>query len=201
MSDLSTDEPPTAAAADVAGSRRRVAPFIALAVAVAIAALFVVLAGSDAGSQDTVSSYLIGKPAPRSTGTTLDGKSFDLSLRKGSWVVLNFFDPDCGPCVAEHSELVALRTQQQGIVDGAELYTIINGGSDDEVAQFFADRGGDWPVVSDPNGSISTAFGVAQVPETWIIDPDGIVRARYPGTITADGVSSLLQQMREGTVG
>jgi len=201
MSDLSTDEPPTAAAADVAGNRRRVAPFIALAIAVAIAALFVVLAGSDAGSPDTVSSYLIGKPAPTSTGTTLDGKSFDLSLRKGSWVVLNFFDPDCGPCVAEHSELVALRAQQQGIADGAELYTIIDGGSDDEVAQFFADRGGDWPVVSDPNGSISTAFGVAQVPETWIIDPDGIARARYPGTITADGVSSLLQQMREGTVG
>ena len=193
MSDVLDD-----VAAPVTERPRRVAPFIALAVAVAVAALFVVLAGSDSGSDDTVSSYLIGKPAPTAVGTTLDGQPFDLSRRKGSWVVLNFFDPECVPCVQEHPELVALAQQQAQTVDGAELYTIINRGSDEEVAQFFEEHGGDWPVVSDPSGAISNEFGVAQVPETWIVDPIGIVRARYPGTITAAGVGSLLQQMREG---
>lgn len=177
--------------------RRRVAPFIALAIAVVIGALFVVLAGSDTGRNEVVSSFLIDKPAPTSTGTTLDGKPFDLSRRKGSWVVLNFFDPDCGPCVREHPELVAFDAQQQVIGDGAELFTIINQGSNDAVSAFFAANGGGWPVVSDPTGSITTAFGVAQVPETWIIDPNGIVRQRLAGEITAVGLSALLQQWRE----
>ena len=130
--------------------------------------------------------------------TTLDGEPFDLSRRKGSWVVINFFDPACIPCVDEHPELVELAEQQAQITDGAELYTIVNKGSDDDVRAFFDDNGGDWPVVRDPDYSASVDFGVAQVPETWIIDPFGIVRARYAGEITAEQVSTLLQAMREG---
>ena len=38
----------------------------------------------------------------------------------------------------------------------------------DGVAEFFADEGGDWPVVYDDDGSIATAFGVTLVPETWV---------------------------------
>ena len=206
MSETLVDEPgsPEPSPDPAAGRRppgaRRIAPFIALAVAIALGGLFVVLAGSKGGKDETVSSALIGLPAPTSTGTRLDGKPFDLSLRKGSWVVLNFFDPDCVPCVNEHPELIALRAQQAQTTDGAELYTIINQGSNEQVADFFAANGGDWPVVSDPTGSISSAFGVAQVPETWIIDPNGIVRARYAGEVTANGVSALLQQFREGAV-
>ena len=180
--------------------RRRIAPFIALAVAIVVAALFVVLASSDPGTDETVSSFLIDLPAPAAEGVTLEGRPFDLSYRKGSWVVLNFFDPTCIPCVNEHPELLRLSQQQAQTSGGAELYTIINRGSDDEVAAFFTDNGGDWPVVSDPTGSISTAFGVAQVPETWIIDPNGVVRRRFTGEVTADGVSSDLQALRESAM-
>lgn len=183
---------------DAGGSRRtRVAPFIVLAVAVVLVGLFVVLASSSRSGGDTISSYLIDKPAPAATGTTLDGEAFDLSRRKGSWVVLNFFDPTCVPCVNEHPELVAFDEQQRALPDGAELYTIINKGSDESVGEFFAANGGDWPVVSDPPGSISVAFGVAQVPETWIIDPNGIVRQRMAGEVTAEFLGSYLQQLRE----
>lgn len=168
-----------------------------LVVAVVIGALFVVLAGSEPGRNDTITSYLIGKPAPPTVGATLDGEQFDLSRRKGSWVVLNFFDPACVPCVAEHPELVQFDTDQRALPDGAELYTVVNRGSDDDVRAFFAGNGGDWPVVTDPTGAISVAFGVAQVPETWVVDPNGVVRQRIAGQVTADFVSGLLQQLRE----
>jgi cytochrome c biogenesis protein CcmG, thiol:disulfide interchange protein DsbE len=178
-------------------SRRRVAPFIVLAVALALGALFVVLAGSESGKADSVGSFLIGKPAPPAISTTIDDRPFDLSRRKGSWVVLNFFDPTCIPCIAEHPELVAFHQQQAGVVDGAELYTIVNRGDDGSVQEFFDDRGGDWPIVRDPDGAISVGFGVAKVPETWIVDPNGIVRVRYPGEVTAESLGTQLQQLRE----
>lgn len=183
--------------------RRRIAPFVALAVAVAVGALFVVLAGSDSSRDKSVASFLIGKPAPPVVSTVLDegagsADMFDLSRRKGSWVVLNFFDPDCIPCIREHDELIALDAQQATLGgDGAELYTIINKGTDDEVRAWFAEKGGDWPRVRDPQGSISVAFGVSLVPETWIIDPNGVVRERFIGEVTAEGVGAVLQQMRE----
>lgn len=176
---------------------RRVAPFISLAVAVLLAALFIVLARSKAEKPDTVSSYLVNKPAPAVVSTTLDGKPFDLSRRKGSWVVLNFFQSTCLPCKAEHPELVAFAAQQAGIPDGAELYTIIKDDSTDAVSKWFAAHGGSWPIVKDDNGSIATAFGVAKVPETWIIDPSGIVARRYGEAITADFLANALQLLRQ----
>ena len=179
-------------------SRRRIAPLIVLVVAIAVGALFIVLAGSKSGKNETIESYLIDRPAPAVESTSLEDEPFDLSRRKGSWVVLNFFDPTCIPCQAEHPELVALAEQQAGLADGAELYTIINNGSDESVREYFETNGGTWPVIRDPEGSISVAFGVAQVPETWIIDPNGIVRARFAGEITAEKVGIVLQQLREG---
>ena len=177
--------------------RRRVAPFISLAVAVVVGLLFIALVRSDPARDRTIDSFLTGQPAPSVISTTLEGESFDLSRRKGSWVVLNFFDPTCVPCINEHPQLVAFDEQQSALPDGAELYTIVNQGSDDSVRAFFDDRGGSWPVVRDPDGSISVAFGVSQVPETWIIDPNGIIRQRIAGEITAVGLAELLQQFRE----
>ena len=51
---------------------------------------------------------------------------------------------------------------------------------------WFADNGGDWPIVDDPNGKIAVSLGVAQVPETWIVDPQGVIVQRIPSQITAD---------------
>ncbi|MGH9133766.1 MAG: TlpA family protein disulfide reductase [Ilumatobacteraceae bacterium] len=185
-----------------AGRRRvRIAPFVALVVAVVLAGLFVVLAGADGARNETADTVLLDRPAPAASGVYADGSTFDLSRRKGSWVVLNFFTSDCVPCRREHPELVRFVEQQRGRDSGgAELYTIAVGReSRDVVEEFFADRGGDWPVVFDDDGRFSVAFGVAKVPETWIIDPDGVVRGRVISEVTADFLSSRIQLMREAT--
>ena len=177
---------------------RRVAPYIALGVAAVLAALFVVLANSSADRSDTVTSFAVDQPAPRFQTTTLDGVPFDLSRRKGSWVVLNFFASDCLPCKAEHPELVGFVDQQRLLgSNGAELYTVIKDDSDANVRKWFATNGGDWPILRDPNGALSVSLGVAQVPETWIIDPQGVIVDRIPTTITAVGLSQLIQRYRE----
>jgi hypothetical protein len=42
---------------------------------------------------------------------------------------------------------------------------------------------------------------VAKTPETWIIDPDGVVRARVITTVTAGKLDDLLQRVSGGTQG
>jgi cytochrome c biogenesis protein CcmG, thiol:disulfide interchange protein DsbE len=126
-----------------------------------------------------------------------DGTPFDLSRRKGSWVVLNFFTHTCVPCIREHPELIKFDEHQAALgVDGAELYSVVRDSTQAEVEQFFAERGGDWPIVYDPDYEFLNGFGIALVPETWVIDPDGFVRARFISQVTSDGLSGVLEQMR-----
>lgn len=177
----------------------RLAPFVALGIAVALIGLVVLLIGADPdGEASTGQSPLLGKPAPEAVGELGDGTPFDLSRRKGSWVVLNFFQSSCIPCIAEHPELVDFVDQQRRLdADGAEFYSVVTGDTRANVEEFFEREGGDWPVVYSDGDQITVAFGVAQVPETWIIDPEGVVQVRFQGEVTADILSVTIQQIRE----
>jgi len=176
--------------------RGRTVLFTALWVAVVLAILVVVFAQAKSGARDTAATPLLDQPAPAVRATTIDGKPFDLSQRKGSWVVLNFFGTWCPPCVQEHPELLRFATAQAQQADGAELITVVNNDSVQNVKDFFAKNGGDWPVLQDPNGEVYVSFGVSKVPETWIIDPNGYVRFRSIATVTADGLATVLNQLK-----
>ena len=177
---------------------RRVAPFVAIAVAVVIAGLVIVFAGSQPASESAQTNRM-GEPAPDAIGSLLDGARFDLSRRKGDWVVLNFMQSSCIPCQQEHPELEKFVAAQQARPDGARFYSVVYDDTRANVEAFFAKEGGDWPVVMDDKGSIATAFGVSQVPETWIIDPQGFVRYRVISEVTAESLGSTLQRLREAT--
>jgi cytochrome c biogenesis protein CcmG/thiol:disulfide interchange protein DsbE len=177
--------------------RPKLAPVVTLAVAAVMAGLLWVLA-SGGDDSTSASSFLIGRSAPAVVTETIDGEPFDLSRRKGSWVVLNFFQSSCAPCKAEHPELLTFVDQQRSLPGGAEFYTIVfDERSLDDVRRFFAERGGDWPILLDEQGSISVSFGVPKVPETWIIDPNGVVMRRYAGMVAADQLAGDLQQLRD----
>ncbi len=181
-----------------ASPSRRVAPFIVLAVAAVVAGLLWILIGAKTGESDSADSPLLGRPAPVVKTTTLDGKPFDLQRRKGSWVVFNFFNSTCVPCVQEHPELLKFADEQAKLTDGAEFYTVVWDDSHGAVQKFFADNGGTWPILTDEDASISVAFGVAKVPETWIIDPNGFVVQRLIGGTTDDQLTRLIAQAKAG---
>ena len=174
----------------------RRSPLIAAAVGAVLVGLLAVLALADPGEGDTAESPLLGRPAPAVRSATLDGGQFDLSRRKGSWVVLNFFNSTCVPCRNEHPQLVAFAGAQQSADDPVELYTVVNDDSDEAVEAFFSTNGGDWPKVKDDDGAISVAFGVAKVPETWVIDPNGFVRLRIIGELTEGFLQERIDMMR-----
>lgn len=181
-------------------SRRRVAPIVVAAIAVLMAGMFWILLSADADRGATAETPLLNRPAPASTGVLADGTTFDLSRRKGSWVVLNFFTHDCVPCVREHPELVEFVEQQRRLgVDGAEFYSIVQNSTREQVERFFAERGGDWPIVYDDDFEFQIDFGVVQVPETWIIDPNGIVRGRIISEVDAGLLGSSIQSLREAS--
>lgn len=200
MSDGTDVVPPSTDEPDVESPARRfpVAPIAVAALAVVAGLLFWVLLSADGNRTATADTPLLDQPAPAAVGTFDDGSTFELSRRKGSWVVLNFFTHDCVPCIQEHPELIEFVDQQRTLgADGAELYSIVQTSTRAEVEAYFAQYGGDWPVVYDDEYDFQIEFGVVQVPETWIVDPNGIVRGRVIGEVDAELLGSSLQMLRE----
>ena len=177
-------------------SRKRVAPIIASAVGALLVAFLWVLVTAEPNTADDADSPLLGEPAPSVVTTTLNDEEFVLANRKGSWVIFNFFNSTCVPCVAEHPELVAFNERESLAANPAETYTVINDDNDESVRAFFSKNGGDWQKIRDSDGAISVAFGVAKVPETWVIDPNGYVRLRIAGMLTQGLLDDQLAQLK-----
>ena len=175
--------------------------YIAGAAGVLLLAFLVVLAMAKPGDSESASSPLLGQPATVVKSTTLGGGTFDLARRKGSWVVLNFFNSTCVPCRQEHPLLVDFAKEQESSDNAVELYTVVNDDADGPVQAFFDANGGDWPVVRDDDGAISVAFGVAKVPESWVVDPNGFVRLRIMGALTKGFLTSRLDELKSQFAG
>jgi cytochrome c biogenesis protein CcmG/thiol:disulfide interchange protein DsbE len=176
--------------------RRRTVLAIAIAMAAVLGFLVIVFAVAKDSDGDTAETPLLGQAAPAISGRTLDGDTFDLSTRRGSWVVLNFFASWCDPCKQEAPELARFASEQQALgAGGAELVGVVYNDSEQAVRTFLDDYGSGFsPVVLDPDGGTAISYGVVKVPETWIVDPNGIVRARVITAVGADRLTELLRQ-------
>jgi cytochrome c biogenesis protein CcmG/thiol:disulfide interchange protein DsbE len=193
------DAPAPDPAAPTSGPRRRPVLVVAVVVAVLLGFLVVVFAMARGGGGDTADTPLLGRPAPPVLGETLDGAAFDLSTRRGSWVVLNFFASWCDPCRQEAPELGRFAAAQQA-EGGAEVVGVVYNDSAAEIRSFLDTYGGGaYPAVLDPAGGIAISFGVVKVPETWIIDPNGVVRARIIATVDAATLTALLRDAQQGS--
>jgi len=180
---------------------RHLARNVTVALAVVLLGFFAVLVTSKPRGERAITSPLLGNPAPAVVSDLVGGGTFDLARRKGSWVVLNFFNSTCVPCINEHPQLIAFDKSQKDIAGGAELFTVVNDDTDGAVKAFFEKNGGAWPKIRDPDGEISVAFGVAKVPETWIIDPSGFIRLRIAGEVTSEFLVGKLGELRRALNG
>jgi len=161
-----------------------------------VLALFVaVLATRDsAATNRAVDSPLLGKPAPGLAGDSLlDGEAFDLRDEAGRWVLVNFFATWCEPCRKEHPELLRF-SQDHRVTDDVRVVSVVFSDEPSDVERYFRDNGGDWPVVDDDEGRIVFNWSVSGVPESYRVDPDGIVRAKIVGGVDADKLEDLLRR-------
>ncbi|MBI4700664.1 MAG: TlpA family protein disulfide reductase [Deltaproteobacteria bacterium] len=114
----------------------------------------------------------------------MEGRRQRLSAHRGRTVVLSFWTKTCKPCLAEMPLLGELATsaRERGVV---VLSVTIDEGPDDvreELRQAFSGRPAPFAVLFDPEMEVVRGkYGTSLFPETWIIDPEGVIRARFDG--------------------
>jgi cytochrome c biogenesis protein CcmG/thiol:disulfide interchange protein DsbE len=134
-----------------------------------------------------VPSPLIGKPAPEFTLPLLNevNTTFDKMDMRGEIWLLNVFASWCGPCLDEHPVIVNFAQSSKIPVLG------FNYKDRPEAASQWLTRHGDpyERVVVDVNGRIGLDYCVYGVPETFLIDRDGIIRYKKIGPLSQTDVS------------
>jgi cytochrome c biogenesis protein CcmG, thiol:disulfide interchange protein DsbE len=174
-----------------APKRVRTALVVSAVLAVLAVGFVAVLATREPATDRQADSPLLGRQAPELAGETLDGGSFDVGGYQGRWVVVNFFATWCVPCRQEHPELVQFDEANQGDGDPV-LVSVVYDDDPDTARDYFEDNGGDWPVVRDPDGRIALDYAVAGVPETYLVDPSGMVVAKLTGGVTQGGLDDVI---------
>ncbi|MFC1403416.1 MULTISPECIES: TlpA disulfide reductase family protein [Streptacidiphilus] len=186
-------------------TRHRVVAATALATALTVAGCSTSTgsggAGDNAGSRVLPGTGLITAVKDRGTpldlsGTTLDGKKFDLTGYRGKVVILNIWGSWCSACRAEADGLAAAAG-----ADAAQGVQFVGVDTrDPQTAQpkaFVADHGIAYPNLYDPSGSLLLSFprGALDpqfIPDTFVLDRQGRIAARALKAVSASELNRML---------
>jgi cytochrome c biogenesis protein CcmG/thiol:disulfide interchange protein DsbE len=143
-----------------------------------------------------VQSALIGKPAPEfvlpdllAEGGTVDSRHF-----KGRWMLLNVWGTWCYECRAEHPQLLAIQREGKVAVVGLNYKD-----EDDAARKWLQDLGNPFEAVAvDKEGRAAIDYGVYGAPETFLVNPQGIIVYKVVSVITPELWQNTLLPLVEG---
>jgi cytochrome c biogenesis protein CcmG, thiol:disulfide interchange protein DsbE len=132
----------------------------------------------------------IGSVAPDFIIKDVTGNNVQLSDLRGVVVLLNFWATWCPPCQGEVPALARLNAHMTGKKFRMVTVSIDKEGSN-AVESFFRMSGYRLPTLLDPAGKVGKLYGITGVPETFIIDPQGVIRRKVVGPLTWDDPSVI----------
>ena len=162
--------------------------FLLPLLAFAVLALFgaVALYSTLSGSRDPAQlpSVLVGKPAPQTTLQRLrqrdhnNENSVTLNEFRDQPLLVNFFASWCAPCRAEAPAL-------EMISKDFAIFGIAYKDRSEDTAEFLRQFGNPFQAIGmDIDGRTGIRWGVYGVPETYLLDADGVVVLRHAGPLT-----------------
>jgi cytochrome c biogenesis protein CcmG/thiol:disulfide interchange protein DsbE len=164
----------------------------------AFAALVVVFAVAlnRADEKRFVPSALIGKAAPEFTLPDLlqpDGVVKSATF-KGRWYLVNVWGTWCPECRAEHPVLLDIQREGKVVLVGLNYQD-----EDEKARQWLVDLGNPYEAVAvDREGRAAIDFGVYGAPESFLVNPEGIIVKKVTGQITAESWKAIREEFVEG---
>ena len=133
------------------------------------------------GDQSVQPSALIAAPVPALRLEPMEGLGAPLEAADltGQWSLLNVFGSWCAYCLVEHPFLMRLASE------GVPIYGIDWRDAPGAGEAWLARHGNPYAKVgADPGSRAILDLGVTGAPETFLVDPQGVVRHRHQGPLT-----------------
>lgn len=122
---------------------------------------------------------IVGKPAPDFTLVDREGKSWTLSELTGQVVFVNFWATWCPPCREEMPSMQQLYNSLPK--DKFKMLAVLNK-DDPLLADIFAAKLGiTIPILNDRDNIAGKKYGLTGLPETYIVDKQGVLREKFIG--------------------
>lgn len=137
-----------------------------------------------------IPSPLVGKPAPAFVLPTLSDprRSFKSEEMRGKVWLLNGWASWCAACQDEHALLLQL--SRSGLVP---IYGLDYKDERPNALAWLDQLGNPYTLVlSDTDGRVGIDYGIYGVPETFVIDRDGIIRYKHTGPITEEALQKKI---------
>jgi cytochrome c biogenesis protein CcmG/thiol:disulfide interchange protein DsbE len=134
-----------------------------------------------------------GQPAPTFSLQTFDGQKYATADLRGKVVVVNFWASWCIPCEQEAPDMENSwrHYQSQGVIFLGVDYV----DTEPEARSFLGRFGITYPNGPDLGTRISQAYRIRGVPETYIVDKTGMLRATFIGPITQDQLQAKINPL------
>ena len=172
----------------------RLVYLVPLALFLGLCALFM-FRMADPTPSDEIPSALIGKSAPALTLQPIANVDTPLLtsdvIGKSDVLILNVWASHCAPCRVEHPQITAL-----SYIDGVVVAGLNQKDDEAKALRFLRTLGNPFDYIgADPDGSVSLQYGVYGLPETFVIDRSGIIRAKYIGAITQEELDNEIRPL------
>lgn len=149
---------------------------LALAAVQALAVVLYLAVDAGRGRAAVDLSRLDPRPAPALTLITVEGRTAELADLRGSVVVLHFWATWCPPCREELPALLRFASTATARVVAVSLdpewQPVLSFVEEPEVLRH---------VVRASSGEVAERFGVIELPQTFVIDAEGLLRLRLSG--------------------
>jgi cytochrome c biogenesis protein CcmG, thiol:disulfide interchange protein DsbE len=144
------------------------------------------------GHPDEIPSVLIGKPAPEFTLTPLAGSGLPgislADLKTGKPTLVNVWASWCEPCREEHPLLMEIGKRTDVRLIGMNYKD-----EPENALKFLTSMGQPFAAIgADADGKVGIDWGVYGVPETYLVDGQGIIRYKWIGAITAETIRAQI---------
>ena len=137
----------------------------------------IILPESDGG--DSMQSALVGKEAPEVKLKLLDGEEFTIAKYRGKVLVLDFWATWCGPCI---QAMPVIENTVQGFdPDSVQLVAVNLQETSDQIQEALKRMGIEPEVAMDRDGVAAGRYEANAIPQTVVIDPDGVVQNVFVG--------------------
>ena len=145
------------------------------------------------GKKDVeIPSQLVGKPAPEFALESFSGEKVRLSDFQGKTLLVNFWASWCHPCREEAPALERVYL----FFSGKQVEFIGINIMDDRrnAEEYIKSFGGTFVNVYDPENRVHLDYGVGGVPETFFVNPEGVITGKHRGPLTEEMIIGYIEK-------